>query len=153
MEVSRIDKWDRVTGGILFLIGVVTAWCSMGLKMGSFRHPGSGFLPFGLSLLLIVLSSILILTRLKRGKAIKPFWPERTWLRPLLGVIILFSYAAGMERLGFPLATLLFLLVWMKVIERIRWLKVITISVSVTGFLFLIFGKLLEVPLPMGFLP
>lgn len=149
--MSEIEKWDRITGAILFLIGVLTAWGSVQLKMGSFRHPGSGFLPFGLSILLIVLSSILSLTRLGKGGASKPFWPERAWLRPLLGALILFLYASGMGPLGFPLTTLLFLLVWMKVIEGLSWLKVISISMGVTIALYLIFGMLLEVPLPMGF--
>jgi putative tricarboxylic transport membrane protein len=137
---------------ILFLTGVVTAWGSVGLSMGSFRHPGSGFLPFGLSLILIVLSLILIFSRLGKGKISKPFWPDHAWLRPLLGVGILFIYAAVIGQLGFLLTTLLFLLVWMKVIEQLRWFRVISISIAVTASLYLIFGKLLEVPLPMGFL-
>ncbi|MCX8116670.1 MAG: tripartite tricarboxylate transporter TctB family protein [Desulfobacterota bacterium] len=150
-EVSTIEKWDRLTGAVLFVIGVVTALSSVGLKMGSLRHPGSGFLPFSLSIALIVLSAILILTRLGKGKGSKPFWPERTWLRPLLAVLILFSYALAIGRLGFPLTTFLFLLAWMKVIEQLGWFRVIGLSFAVTASLYLIFGKLLEVPLPMGF--
>lgn len=120
--------------------------------MGSFRHPGSGFLPFGLSLILIILSLILIATRLGGRKEPTPFWPEHTWLRPLLGIIILFAYAASIGKFGFLITTLLFLFFWMGIIERLRWFKVVTISVVVTAALYIIFGKLLEVPLPVGFL-
>jgi putative tricarboxylic transport membrane protein len=55
------------------------------------------------------------------------------------------------ERLGFPLTTFLFLLVWMGVIERIHWLKMVSVSIGVTLVLFLIFAFFLEVPVPMGF--
>jgi len=118
--------------------------------MGSFRHPGVGFLPFGLCIVLILFSLALIISRWKRGTSV-PFWSRRTWLRPLLGVVLLGLYALVIETLGFPLTTLAFLLVWMGVIERIHWLKMISVSLGVTLVLYLIFGVFLEVPVPMGF--
>ncbi len=118
--------------------------------MGSFRHPGVGFLPFGLCIILILFSLALIFSRWKEGTFV-PFWSGRTWLRPLLGVVILGLYALVIETLGFPLTTFAFLLVWMRVIERVHWLKVMSISIGVTAGLYLIFGFFLEVPVPMGF--
>ena len=38
-----INKWDRVTGYVLLVIGVVTAWSSTHLSMGKWRHPGPVF--------------------------------------------------------------------------------------------------------------
>jgi len=139
-----------VTGYTLLVIGLVGAWSSVHLKMGSFRHPGVGFLPFGLCIILIVLSLALIISRWKKGTPV-PFWSRRTWLKPLLGVVILGLYALVIETLGFPLTTFAFLLVWMGVIERIHWLKMLLISLGVTVVLYLIFGYFLEVPVPMGF--
>jgi hypothetical protein len=133
------------------VIGVVGAWSSAQLKMGSFRHPGVGFLPFGLCIILILFSLALIISRLKKGTPSTPFWPSRTWLRPLLGVVILGLYALVIETLGFPLITFIFLLIWMGVIERVHWLKMMFISIGVTVGLYLIFGFFLEVPVPMGF--
>ena len=147
---NKIEKWDRVTGYILLVIGVVGAWSSVHLKMGSFRHPGVGFLPFGLCLILILLSLALIISRWKKGGSV-PFWSRRTWLRPLLGIVTLGLYALVIETLGFPLTTFVFLLVWMGVIERIHWLKIVSISIGVTVMLYVIFGFFLEVPVPMGF--
>jgi hypothetical protein len=40
----------------------------------------------------------------------------------------------------------------MGVIERIPWLKMVSVSLGVTLVLYLIFGVFLEVPVPMGFL-
>ena len=139
-----------MTGYTLLVIGLVGAWSSVHLKMGSFRHPGVGFLPFGLCIILIVLSLALIISRWKKGTPV-PFWSRRTWLKPLLGVVILGLDALVIETLGFPLTTFAFLLVWMGVIERIHWLKMLLISLGVTVVLYLIFGYFLEVPVPMGF--
>lgn len=140
-----------MSGYILLVIGIAGAWSSTQLKMGSFRHPGVGFLPFGLSIILIILSLALIFSRWKKGTSSIPFWSRRSWLRPLLGVVILGLYALVIEKLGFPLTTLIFLLIWMGVIERIHWLKMVSVSIGVTLVLYLVFGVFLEVPVPMGF--
>ena len=148
---EAIEKWDRISGYILLAIGVITAWSSTSLSMGKFRHPGPGFLPFGLALVLVILSLALILRSRTKGGSSKPFWAERTWLRPLLGVIIFILYAFFLGYIGFILTTFLFLIFWMWVIERIRWVTILSISVGVTTVLYFIFEYFLEVPLPTGF--
>jgi putative tricarboxylic transport membrane protein len=148
---EAIEKWDRISGYILLAIGVITAWSSTSLSMGKFRHPGPGFLPFGLALVLVILSLALILHGRTKGGSSKPFWAERTWLRPLLGVIIFILYAFFLGYIGFILTTFLFLIIWMWVIERIRWVTILSISVGVTAVLYFIFEYFLEVPLPTGF--
>lgn len=120
--------------------------------MGRVKHPGPGFLPFGLALCLIALSLALIFKNWKGNTSSTPFWPQRTWLRPLLGVTIFIFYALVIQRLGFPLSTLLFLIIWMRLIERVRWRTLIGISVGTTAGLYFIFIFFLEVPVPMGFL-
>ena len=119
--------------------------------MGRFKHPGPGFFPFGLAVILAFLALALILQSRKKEAVPVPFWPERTWLRPLLGAVIFLLYALSLGYLGFILTTFFFLVVWMWVVERIRWSTIITISVAVTAVLYLIFEYFLEVPLPTGF--
>lgn len=120
--------------------------------MGTLRHPGPGFLPFGLALVLACLALALILSSRSPGRSSLPFWAERTWVRPLLGVIIFLLYAFFLNYLGFIATTLLFLVSWMWVIERIRWATLLSISLGVTAVLYLIFEFFLEVPLPVSFL-
>ena len=120
--------------------------------MGKLKHPGPGFLPFGLAGLLIALSLALILSQWKMGNAKAPFWPEGTWRRPLLGVGAFMLYAFLIEYAGFLVTTFIFLVLWLWVIEKITWFRIMAVSVAVTAVLYLIFGYFLEVPLPAGFL-
>ena len=120
--------------------------------MGKPRHPGPGFLPFGLAFILILLSVGLIITRRGKNESPTPFWPERTWLRPLLGTLIFMSYAFLLGRLGFILTTLIFLVIWLGLIERMHWTRILALAAGVTLTLYLIFGYSLDVPLPGGFL-
>lgn len=120
--------------------------------MGSVKHPGSGFLPFGLALCLIALSLALIIKSWKENASPAPFWPQRTWLRPLLGAAIFVFYALVIQRLGFLLSTFSFLIIWTRLIERVRWRTLIGISIATTAGLYFIFVFFLEVPLPKGLL-
>ena len=147
-----INKWDRVTGYVLLVIGLVTAWSSIHLSMGKWRHPGPGFFPFGLAIALVLLSLVLIFRHRKKDSSPIPFWPWQTWLRPLLGVAILIFYALIVDFLGFIPTTFIFLIIWMWVIERLRWRTILSISIGTTVVLYFIFSFFLEVPLPQGFL-
>ncbi len=120
--------------------------------MGKASRPGPGFLPFGLALILILLSLALIMKNWKKESGPAPFWPNRGWLRPLLGVGIFLLYAFLLGPLGFLFTTFLFLIFWMWIIERIRWVTILAISLGVTGILYFIFSYFLEVPLPAGLL-
>ena len=120
--------------------------------MGRVKHPGPGFLPFGLAICLIILSLVLIIKSWKGDVSLAPFWPHRTWLRPLLGMVFLIFFALVVQWVGFLITTFVFLIIWMGVIERIRWRAIVSISVGTTVALYLIFRLFLEVPLPTGFL-
>jgi hypothetical protein len=147
-----IGKWDRISGCILFFIGVVTAWSAVrDLSLGSFQRPGPGFLPFGLACLLSLLSLILVVRSRKGTGRVTAFWPERTWVRPALGSLGLFAYAFLMAVLGFVPTTFLFLVGWTRVMERLPWRTVLGVAACVTGGLYLVFVWFLGVPVPAGF--
>jgi len=118
--------------------------------MGSFKRPGPGFLPFGLAWILMVLAIALIASRWKKGCGRTSFWPERTWLRPLLGTVAFALYAFLIGLIGFLPTTFIFLIFWMWFIESISWRQIAAVSIGVTLVLYLIFGYFLEVPLPGG---
>lgn len=149
---EKIERWNRISGMILLVIGVMTAWSSTHLSMGKLKHPGPGFLPFGLGICLIILSLILIFKNWKKESSPTPLWSKQTWLRPLLGVAILIFYAIGIDRLGFILTTFIFLIIWMALIEHLKWKTILSVSVATTIVLYLLFASFLEVPLPKGVL-
>ena len=150
--MNKIEKWDRITGVILLLVGVITVWGSTSLSMGKFKHPGPGFLPFGLGVCLIILSLVLIMKQRKRETGSIPLWPKQAWLRPLLGLAVLIFYAFVIDKLGFILTTFVFLLIWMGLIERLRWKIIFSVSCGTTLALYFLFVFFLGVPLPKGFL-
>jgi len=119
--------------------------------MGKLRHPGPGFLPFGLACILMILALALILAQWKKGDAKARFWPKRTWTRPLLGLGAFVFYALAIDFAGFIITTFAFLVLWMRIIEGIGWVRILSISIAVTAILYLIFAYFLEVPLPSGF--
>lgn len=130
----------------------MTIWGSINLSMGSPKKPGPGFFPFLLAIVLALFSFALIFQNWVRDKSPLPFWQKGGWLRPLLGLIILTGYAIIMNSLGFLISTFSFLLIWMAVIERLSWKRIIMVSIATTITLYLIFGLLLDVPLPKGLL-
>ncbi len=130
----------------------MTIWGSINLSMGSLKKPGSGFFPFLLAIVLALFSLVLIYQNWARDKSPLPFWQRHNWLRPLLGLIILISYAVLVNSLGFIISTFLFLIIWMALIERLGWKTIFGVSIATTVILFFIFALLLDVPLPKGLL-
>ena len=51
---------DRLSGALLVLLGLFVLWERRVLPLGSSQHPGPGYAPLLLAILLIVLGAILI---------------------------------------------------------------------------------------------
>ncbi len=130
----------------------MTIYGSINLSMGSLHRPGPGFFPFLLAIVLALFSLALIFQNWAKDKVPLPFWERHSWLRPLLGLVILTAYAILVNSLGFLISTFLFLLIWMAGIERLNWKTIIMVSIATTVVLYLIFNLLLDVPLPKGIL-
>jgi amino acid transporter len=84
--------------------------------------------------------------------ASEPLWCGGNWCRPALAVAIMVVYTALMEVLGYSLSTLLFLIVWQRLVEREKWRKTAAITVAGTVVMYILFVYLLQVALPEGML-
>jgi putative tricarboxylic transport membrane protein len=139
---------DRVSGAFLAAVGLFVLWERRVLPLGSTSHPGPGYFPLLLAILLIVLGAILIL-RGKEAKKIRAVsWPEAPHAVAILGCCLFVSLF--METIGYRLTLLLVLGFLFGVMERIKpWLTlVLTFGFSLGTFW--LFDSLLRVPLPRG---
>lgn len=159
-----MSRSQSIANLITIALGIFVAYHSyFSLKLGILITPGAGFLPFLCGLALIVLGiiwrlqSILFKSPSKAEPAGEPLTAvceaEPTPLpasRLKLGLAFASTvvYALLFERIGFFLATLLFMLGWQVVVERQRWLKAAIITVLCAVAMYALFRLLLHVELP-----
>ncbi len=139
---------DRLSGAFLVLVGLFVVWERRILPLGTTGHPGPGYVPLLLALLLIVLGAIMIVL----GKGAKAFkevaWSEAPHAVAILGCCLFITLF--MEMIGYRLTMFIALGFLFGVMERIKiWLTlVLTVSFSIGTFW--LFDSLLKVPLPRG---
>ena len=148
-------KTDRISALVLLIgagfVGVgayrLSLWSGPGI-------PGPGFLPLLLALGLAVGAVGIFLESARAGTKV-----SRTWfsgrdavirLAVLLACII--ALVAAIEPLGMLLAVGLFLLVFLAIYLKGRWLAILLIAGGTPVCLYLIFVKWLKFMLPQGFL-
>jgi putative tricarboxylic transport membrane protein len=148
-----VKKYDRIAAAFLALVGIaagVHAWVN--LHLGSMKLPDSGFMPFIAGTVLAVSSILWFLQSMGADANAHPFWEGRGWLKPTLAAVMMLFYAFTRDKIGYLLSTLVFMLIWQFFLEREKWLKATLVSAIATLAMWLLFSKLLGVPLPTGIL-
>lgn len=146
-----MKKWDRIAAVALILLGIGAAFGALEIGFGSFRSPGPGFLPFWLSVVLTITSAVYLMINLGPDAKVK-LWPEKTWFRPLVAILVMFAYGYFMKWFGFCTATLVLFVTWMTVVAKEKWSTVALVSILTTAIAYLLFEVFLKVPLPRGIL-
>jgi len=133
---------------ILFLIYLCIAFLIISF---SFRKSGpvsAALLP-RLWIYSILLSSIYLLYRIFSG--IEKSDPvQGSFHKPIPYILVCFAYAAVMPYLGFFLASLVFLIIGIVLLNYRKWTVIIAISIGWILFNYFLFYKLLFVPFPEG---
>jgi hypothetical protein len=157
-EVNGVKNRDLLSSlfwmgfGALFLIGA--------LKQGLIRKgiPGPGFVPFIVAIILISLSLMVFIPALGKRRegsqtteSPKFFPEEESFKKIFLALIALFVYGVALEYGGYILTTFAFMLFMSRLIERIKWIKVLAIAFLTAVLSYLLFFAL-EVQLPEGIL-
>jgi putative tricarboxylic transport membrane protein len=141
------------------LIGICAG--SISLRLGNFRTPGAGFLPFFAGALLAIFGLVLMLSTLlsqareEKNEVDGKDRANRHWrrfLNPSLAVVILFGYILLLEPLGFLLTTFVCLLLLFKLSEPKKWVAPIVLSGSTAILSYLVFFVWLQCQLPKGLL-
>lgn len=159
-----MSKSESIANLVTIALGLFVVYHSYySLKLGILISPGAGFLPFLCGLALMVLG---IIWRLQAILSKSPAKVERaedpmaavceveptalpgSRVKLVLAFATTVAYACLFERIGFFLATVVFMLGWQMVVERQHWLKAIIITVLSAAALYTLFRYLLHVELP-----
>jgi hypothetical protein len=146
---------DLITAAILILLGGVVLYDSrLGIGWGT-DGPKSGFFPFWLALILVLVSLAVLIQALLR-RAGKPFVTQEQ-LRPVLkvlfpvtGFIVVTDPPGPFSGLGLYVASAFYLGFYMRWVGRHDWRAVVALSVAIPVVAFLIFEKWFLVPMPKG---
>ena len=138
------------------LLGGVVLYDALRLGAGwSSDGPQSGFVPFWLALLLLLVSVAIFVQALVRGAA-APF-VTREKLRPVLWVllpvaafVVLIDPPGPPSGLGLYVAGAIYLGFYMRWVGRHDWRAVVVVAVIVPVVTFLVFERWFLVPMPKG---
>ena len=148
-----MKSWQRVAGIILLIVaGVVIQQSVWVLRLLDHGQPGSGFMPFGLGVILAVLAVLIILTNLGPDEKPVPFWQPMAWFRPLIALVIMGVYVFAFDDLGAVTSVVILVTAWLLLLEKKKvWVAAFT-GVT-TGFVvYIVFERLLMTPFPRGLL-
>jgi len=124
---------------------------SLRLGIGIPRNPGMGFMAFGASGLLGILSLILFVKALVKEEAsVGPLFAGRFWERVVFSAIALILYAKLMPVAGYLISTFLLMtfLFWIAKGQRWWWVLISSFITTIGSYYF--FSKWLNCQFPAG---
>lgn len=142
---------DRALGVGAILTAIPVAAAAWGFGVGSPKSPGAGFWPLMIVAAMAALGVWLILHPSRDDVAAGA--PASRWGRLWIALGTMAFYVVTLDRLGFPLATALLLIVQLRWVEGRPWRTSAWIAVLTTLIAFVLFRVLLKVPLPAGVIP
>lgn len=146
-------SWQRYAGLFLLIVsGVVIQQSVWVLRLFEQGQPGSGFMPFGLGVILAVLSLCLIATGGGHDERPMPFWSAKAWVHPLLAVIITAIYIVVFDELGAITSVAVLVSGWLLLVERKSVVVAAGTGVLAALVVYLVFARLLQTPFPSGIL-
>ena len=160
-----MDRSEKISSVILIIFGLFVAYYAHKyLKLGILIRPGAGFMPFYIGVALMILGIVWFVSAFIKWNVPAKSGPGcaeeiRTTDESRLNLILLrffpavclvLLYAWFFEKIGYVIATLLFMIGWQKMVERQAWLKTTVIAVLCAGAMYGLFGYLLKIPLPKG---
>ena len=136
------------------LIGLTLTVWSATYPLGNLAQPGTGFLPLGLGILLLIFSTVLLIRAFKMPAALKErvaLLPER-WLRLATTVLVLIACVFLFEKVGYLLIFFVLSLVLPLLAGQITLKRSFMFAVLSAAGVYIIFVWLLKQPLPTGIL-
>ncbi len=150
-----MKRAEQVLGVVLLLFAIYIGWESSLIESGAEFGMGPGFMPFWLSVGLGITAAALLVRAVALPTRLfdSVFFPDRAG--GIRVILVLVGYLAAivlMKPLGMPISMAILIVAAMPVFGSRNW-KAIALTAILTLFgVYLIFGRWLGVPLPMGVL-
>jgi hypothetical protein len=143
----------------LFVLGAIVMYDAvrLGFRWDPGFGPGAGYLPFYLSLGVLICTGIFIVKQVIQLSKIgivgdKPLIQEGG-LKPILWVLLPSTVMVILiSIIGLHFAAFVFLLFYMRVVGKIGWLECALVSILMPIGLYVVFDRLFLIPLPDGML-
>lgn len=148
-----MKSWQRYAGVVFLALAALVIQQSVWvLRLFDHGQPGSGFMPFGLGVILGILAICLIATNLGRDERPVPFWEPKAWLHPLLAVIITSVYIVVFDDIGAITSVVILVIGWLFFVERKSVLISVCMGIATGLVVYLVFDRFLQTPFPRGLL-
>ncbi|WP_109119638.1 tripartite tricarboxylate transporter TctB family protein [Azospirillum sp. TSO22-1] len=136
---------DGLAAALFAALGAVALWLAFGHALGTAARMGPGFFPAAVAGLLVLASALVA-----AGAWVGPAEPvERGRLRPLASVLgAVLAFGLAIDRLGFLLSAALLFLIAGQAVPGTRLRATLALAAGVGGLTWLVFVKLLGIPLP-----
>lgn len=144
---------ERVSNLFWVLFSGLLLYETRRYPIGTVDHPGSGFLPLLLGIVLGALSIIHFFKAWisKEGQASSPLWPNRAGLIRAASIfVLLLLFTLLLEVTGYLVNIFFLFLVLLRPVGKQKWLWSLLISAGATFASYLLFDWWLMLPLPKG---
>jgi putative tricarboxylic transport membrane protein len=146
----RLVGADRMSGAVIMLAAMFCIFESWHLPFGSVSAPDAGFFPRCLSVLLLVFGAGITLNAFMSATEPVDFHAQ-TWY-VVIAAAAFIVYAFSIQHVGYLICTLVILVLLMRGLCGMSWMRSLVIAVPGVVLSYLAFSKL-GVPLPTGILP
>jgi putative tricarboxylic transport membrane protein len=146
--------YRRYPAVFFILFSIYVCAVSYRLSLGSLHKPGSGFMPFWSGAFVGILAAISLVQDIisRRKAALQEAREKVTWKSIALTLCFFLVYILVLERAGYIIATVLFVGIILKTIERKGWFLSSWVAVVMALASYYIFKVWLQAELPKGFL-
>jgi putative tricarboxylic transport membrane protein len=144
------NKRDMIFAVVLVPLGIAVIIGALRLKLGTPLHPGAGFFPFLIGIVLIALSILLFMRAwLRGGRAHQPY---SEWKQASIVVAAQALYVATLESLGYVFSATLLSFAVLRSMEVRSWKALIWATLILSVGAYVLFRYFLGVDLPPGLL-
>lgn len=150
-----MKKGEQVLGAVMLLFSLFILWQTTTIESGEEFGMGPAFMPYWLSVILALLSvGIMVRATTQPASNFDPFFfVDRPGAQRLIAVLVAFLISLFLiEPLGTPIALIFMMATMVPLLGGRNWVTVALAALLTAIGVYLVFGRALSVPLPMGVL-